>query len=104
MAAGLLNHALQRGSEGVAATRIAPALGEKWEHRLKHLRPPRSGGVVVEGDHAHGGALRAGARESPQTRGGTKSTDGGWETVASLGGAHPAADSPGEDRPLDAAD
>ena len=86
MAAGLLNHALQRGSEGVAAAGIAPALGEKWEHGLEHFRRERRGGVVVEGDHAHGGALRAGARESPQTRGGTNSNDGGWETVASLGG------------------
>jgi hypothetical protein len=45
--------------------------------------------VVVEGDHAHGGALRALVRESPQTRGGTNSNDGGWETVASLGGHTP---------------
>ena len=89
MAAGLLNHALQRGSEGVAAAGIAPALGEKWEHGLEHFRPERRGGVVVEGDHALGGALRTGARELTRKSGGTNSNVGGWETVASLGGHTP---------------
>ena len=47
VAAGCFDHALQRGSEGVASAGIAPALGEKWEPGLEHFRPERRGGVVL---------------------------------------------------------
>ena len=35
-------------AEGIGTGRITPLLGEKWQHRLQHLRRNPCGGVVVK--------------------------------------------------------